>query len=253
MTLWKHTAALSGPRARRQLLELSNRALIRSGPNRVFSLHDLLHDYVRVVVPDLCAAHGQLLDAYPSPLPDDGYIHGHLIWHMENAGRVAQMHNLLCEETATGRNLWAETRERLGQLTGYRKDLAHVSAMAGLSVKSALAIGQPAAAVGLEVRNALIAASLASRARVILPNLLGRLVETGVWTVSQALDSAQQAGPENRFAALARMGPVIPEPVWRDLVKVAWGTPEAFFQIAGLAVSDRTCRTAFCVKRSTRS
>ena len=77
-------------------------------------------------------AHGRLLERYRArtqgglwhTLPDDGYIHAHLTWHLEQAGAPEGLHGLLREETAEGRNGWYEARERLGQVAGYLADLA---------------------------------------------------------------------------------------------------------------------------------
>ena len=113
-----------------------------------YRLYDLLHDHARrllTAAPDpdrpddlpglgltLSAAHARLLERYRArtqgnlwhTLPDDGYIHAHLSWHLEQAGREDELHGLLREETPAGRNGWFDVRERLGQVAGYLADLA---------------------------------------------------------------------------------------------------------------------------------
>ena len=82
---------------------------------RGFLVHDLLHAYARwlLTAPNQPArpddlpglgltsseAHRQLLERYRgrtaerqwATLPDDGYIHAHLVWHMDQAGMIAEL------------------------------------------------------------------------------------------------------------------------------------------------------------------
>jgi hypothetical protein len=39
-------------------------------------------------------------------LPDDGCIHAHLVWHLDQTGWVSEVHDLLREQTKGGRNGW---------------------------------------------------------------------------------------------------------------------------------------------------
>ena len=62
---------------------------------------------------------------------DDGYIHAHLTWHLEQAGQADEIHNLLREETPSGHNGWYETcvgaassqEKRLEKLTIFAADV----------------------------------------------------------------------------------------------------------------------------------
>ena len=139
--------------ARTTLRYLRDKALLLTGVPQpdgtpTYALHDLVHDTARrlltaPVEPDrpddvpglgltLHDAHAFLLKRYRTrtqggawhTLPDDGYIHAHLTWHLEQAGREDELHGLLREETPAGRNGWFEARERLGQVAGYLADLA---------------------------------------------------------------------------------------------------------------------------------
>ena len=56
-------------------------------------------------------------------LPDDGYIHSHLSWHMQKAGQIEEIHKLLNSSTKTGKNTWYQARENLGQIAGYKEDI----------------------------------------------------------------------------------------------------------------------------------
>ena len=137
--------------ARTSLRYLRDKALLLRGVPQpdgapTYALHDLVHDTARRLLtapadprPDdvpglglsLRDAHAFLLERYRTrtqggfwhTLPDDGYIHAHLTWHLEQAGREDEMHGLLREETPAGRNGWFEAQERRGQVAGYLSDV----------------------------------------------------------------------------------------------------------------------------------
>ena len=124
-------------------------------------------------------------------LPNDGYIHARLVWHMQQASWVAEVHALLREETAAGRNAWFEARHRLGQTEGYLQDLRRAWDMACQAVPSfAEQGGGPE--VGLQIRYALMLASLNSLAASIPPELLDALVKYQIWPPEQGLAYARQ-------------------------------------------------------------
>ena len=193
---------------------------------RTYRLHDLLHDLARrlLIAPsgptrpdDLPGlgltwreAHGRLLERYRTrtrgglwhTLPDDGYIHAHLTWHLERAGAPEGLHGLLREETAAGRNGWYEARERLGQVAGYLADLA----------RTWRGVDQPvegrSPTIGLGCRYALMTTSLNSLAGNIPTELLAALVESGTWLPSQALAYARQVPDAGqRVQAFSRLLP----------------------------------------------
>ena len=197
---------------------------------RAYRLHDLLHDLARRLLtapsgptrPDdlpglgltLREAHGRLLERYRArtrgglwhTLPDDGYIHAHLTWHLEQAGAPEGLHSLLREETAEGRNGWYEARERLGQVAGYLADLARTRRGVDQHVEGR------SPAIGLRCRYALMTTSLNSLAGNIPTDLLAALVESGTWLPSQALayarqvpDVAQRARSFSRLLLLPRL------------------------------------------------
>ena len=197
---------------------------------RAYRLHDLLHDLARRLLtapsgptrPDdlpglgltLREAHGRLLERYRArtrgglwhTLPDDGYIHAHLTWHLEQAGAPEGLHGLLREETAEGRNGWYEARERLGQVAGYLADLARTRRGVDQHVEGR------SPAIGLRCRYALMTTSLNSLAGNIPTDLLAALVESGTWLPSQALayarqvpDAAQRVQAFSRLLLLPRL------------------------------------------------
>jgi len=187
--------------ARDTLRYLRGKALLSPGAPRpdgtpTYRLHDLLHDLARRLLtapPEpkregdlpglgvpLPEAHRLLLERYRArtqdglwhTLPDGGYIHAHLTWHMEQAGEVEAIHALLREETEEGRNGWYEARERLGQTAGYLADIACTWQLA----EEEIATRNSLLALGLQCRYALITASLNTLAKNIPPALLAALV-----------------------------------------------------------------------------
>jgi hypothetical protein len=205
-------------------------------PLHVYRLHDLLHDLARRLLiappgptrPDdlpglgltLREAHGRLLERYRArtqgglwhSLPDDGYIHAHLTWHLEQASAPEGLHSLLREETAEGRNGWYDARERLGQVAGYLTDLAHT--WRGVDQH----VGGRSPAFGLGCRYALMTTSLNSLAGNIPTVLLAALVESGTWLPSQALAYARQVpNAVQRVQAFSRLLPRLSESVPKAL------------------------------------
>ncbi|MEM6404566.1 MAG: NB-ARC domain-containing protein, partial [Cyanobacteria bacterium P01_D01_bin.116] len=138
--------------AARELAYLHSKALLLSGvplPTGIptYRLHDLFHDLARNLLTaplnpkdkgnlpgngiTLSAAHAEFLDKYRNltdnnlwhTLPSDGYIHQHLVWHLEKADKVEEIHKLLAEESATGGNGWYEACEKLGQTANFVTDV----------------------------------------------------------------------------------------------------------------------------------
>jgi hypothetical protein len=200
-----------------------------------YRLHDLMHDLARRLLTieqpqglafTIPEAHIRLLERYRTrtqgglwhTLPDDGYIHTHLTWHMERAGWTEEIHNLLREETSEGLNGWYEAQERLGNTESFLKDVARAWRLTDeefISIQSSMPIG-------LQCRYALIVASLNSLARNISPALVVALVEKEVWTPAQGLAYARQSPVARQQAeALARLAPHLPEPLLQEALAAA--------------------------------
>jgi hypothetical protein len=155
-----------------------------------YRIHDLLHDVARsrlIKSPptgmglNLLNAHSQLLERYRlkteknlwHTLLNDGYIHQHLVWHLQKAGQVEQIHQLLREEPQIGGNGWYEARERLGQTAGYLTDITCAWELAEANwTEPTLPL-----VIGLQCRYALIIASVNSLAAKIPEDLLIALVK----------------------------------------------------------------------------
>src|SRR5262249_4421917 len=141
--------------ARDGLRYLHGRALLDAGGSAGFKLHDTVHALARRLITapvqpaqgdrlglpglgvTLCAAHSDLVDRYAArrlngrwhSLPDDGYIHQHLVSHLEHAERLDELHGLLKEETKEGRNAWFIVCEQLGRPEGYFDDVGRAFAL----------------------------------------------------------------------------------------------------------------------------
>jgi NB-ARC domain/CHAT domain len=172
-----------------------------------YRLHDLLHDLARNLLTspskskrpgDLPGLGFKLVDAHTiflkkyqqktkdglwHSLPNDAYIHQHLVWHLEKANQIEEIHQLLREESETGRNGWYEARERLAQTVGYLNDVSHAWELAEASSTEATL----SKIVGLQFRYALITASVNSLAANLPGNLLVVLVKKKVWSSEQGL------------------------------------------------------------------
>ena len=212
-TLWscdERTAAAGLRFLRDKSLLMHDRG--RPDGSQTYRLHDLMHDMSRhlLVAPTeperaddlrglgtpLHEAHAALLGRYRAKtrsglwhtLPDDGYVHSRLIWHLEQSGQIEEVHKVLAEESPAGRNGWYEARERLGQMAGYLTDLARAWSL----VTGGRGEGHSRRAMGLQCRYALINASIKSSAGVLPLNLLVALIESGVWSRSQGFAFARQ-------------------------------------------------------------
>jgi GTPase SAR1 family protein len=224
-------------KARHTLRYLRNKALLLediplADGTPTYRLHDLVHDLSRRLLTSpfeqeqeedlpglgltLQEAHSELLNRYRKctkdglwyQLPDDGYIHSYLAWHMEQAGCEEEIHKLLKEETDEGKNGWYQVRESLGQTTGYLADVTRAWKLAEEAFKKHQCPG----AIGLQVRYALVTASLNSIADNISPELLGALVKQKIWTVEQGLAYARQkTNLIQKSLALAFIAPNLPE------------------------------------------
>jgi hypothetical protein len=238
-TLWETDARA----ARDTLRYLRDKALLLAGPSLLdgtlsYRLHDLLHDLARRLLTaplrptradglpglglTLPEAHGVLLGRYRArtqdtcwpTLPDDGYIHAHLTWHLEQARRGEEIHTLLREETGEGDNAWYKICQRLGQTASFLGDVARAWR---LSESEDTKVSVPYD-VGLQIRYALFTTSLNSLAKNLPTPFLSALVEKGVWTPVQALAYARQV-PDvtERAVALAGLAIHLPEPLKREI------------------------------------
>ena len=247
-TLWETNERES----RKILLYLRGKALLLPGVPHpdgtpTYRLHDIQHAMARRLLAGssdavkiyhlpglgltLTNAHAALVERYQKrtenglwstlfgneDIPDDGYIHARLTWHMEKAGQVRAIHALLSEEEE--RNAWFQKRERLGQTAGFLEDVSRAWKLAEKDSEECARREEPAPSISLEVRYALMVASLSTLAQNVPPILLTALVEKGLWPPAQGLAYALQVPePEQRAKALVGLAPYLSEALREEML-----------------------------------
>ena len=210
-TLWSEEEET----ARGHLRTLNGAGLL-SAKGDDYRIHDLMHDLARELLtsPEAAAragdipgfgltlqdAHRRLLGSYRNQtthglwhtLPDDGYIHDHLVRHLEQAGWERELERLLWEESADGHCGWYQARERLGQTAGFLGDVGRVWSYADRLGASAASEEARAQAIALQVHCALIIASINSLSAGIPVEVLVGLVRYGMLSLRSALALALQ-------------------------------------------------------------
>ncbi|MGK7903757.1 MAG: hypothetical protein AB4352_20605 [Hormoscilla sp.] len=241
MTVWQLDAAVGS----KTLRDFKSKALLLSGSpladgTPTYRLHDLLHDLARGLLtgtgsqsndrfPDLGLTlpltHALLRERYRAKtekglwhtLLDDGYIHAHLSWHLVQAGRVDELHQLLQEETDKGRNGWYEACDRLGQRDIFVRDVTRAWELAEATFES-----DPSRAIALQCRYALIISSLNSLVGNIPAELMAALVSKGVWTPAQGLSYARQVqNLSDRANALGKLAAHLSENILQEALDTA--------------------------------
>ena len=210
---------------------LQNKALLLPGVPLVdgtptYRLHDLFHDLARNLLTSpldpkhegdlpglgitLPVAHATFLEKYRNKttnnlwhtIPNDGYIHQHLVWHLEKAEKVEEIHLLLGEDSATRGNGWYEACDRLGQTANFVTDVARAWQLAEKSCTETT-LDQ---VIGLQCRYALIITSLNSLAANLPIELLIALIQKNVWTPEQGLAYVlQSSNPQQKANLLTNL------------------------------------------------
>jgi hypothetical protein len=212
------------------LRDLAGAGLLRAS-DEAYRIHDLMHNMARTlltaaVIPsrpgeipgfelDLDDARRQFLENYRAKttnrlwhtLPDDGYIHDHLVRHFEQACSRSDLDKLLWEENVDGHCGWYDACERLGQIAGFLSDVERVWAHADRVFAYSEDIGNRSQAVALQIHCALIIASINSLSLSIPVPLLVGAVRSGHFTLPQGLALARQLPVgEPRVRALCALG-----------------------------------------------
>ena len=172
-----------------------------------YRLHDLFHELAHYLLTaplhpidrgslsglgiSLTEAHGIFLEKYSRltdnnlwhTLPNDGYIHQHLVWHLQKAGKIEEIHRLLAEKSKSGANGWYETYDRLGKTELFINDVTQAWKLAEIDWDQ----DTLAQVISLQCRYALITTSINSLAANLPVNLLVALVKHDLWTPEQGL------------------------------------------------------------------
>jgi hypothetical protein len=138
---------------------------------------------------------------------DGGYPLRHLAHHLCSAGRAPELHALLAAEHPAGPdravNTWFAAHEHADSIVSYLDDLARAGRDSAASTDGELSRRRPAPSLGLEIRYALMAASITSLAASISADLLSQLIRSGVWSLQRGLDHVRRiADPGERLTAL---------------------------------------------------
>jgi len=211
----------------------------RLGEERLRDLHGLL----ATAILDSWGGLAQRLPGLPTSRPAnpvERYGVVQLAGHLETAGRDEDIHRLLALSTPPSdgqpgqvENAWYTAHTRSGETIAYDGDLRLAWNRAKASSDQARAARSPAAAIGLEIRYALMSASLASLSARIPPSLITALVDDGQWTVGLGVRHARMLPSAEACARtlanlLARTGQAVGDATAAaDLAAEALGTAQA--------------------------
>jgi hypothetical protein len=122
-----------------------------------------------------------------SPLQNlNEYEIRHLCTHLLEAGQHEALHRLLELEDSEHRNAWYEAKDAIQEVNGYSADIARVWEAVERDSLSRLERGEQSPGVALEVRYALISATLASMVGQAA-GAAGAFVRHGFWTPEEAV------------------------------------------------------------------
>lgn len=122
---------------------------------------------------------------------DNGYALRHLTQHLRHAGRVDDLHELICSQGITINdqffNTWFAAHDAAGSLATYIGNL--LDALGAPS--SHPGDGGGVVPIDRTIRYTLMSASVAGRTERVSADLLDQLVTHGIWSVDRALDHAR--------------------------------------------------------------
>jgi hypothetical protein len=210
-TLW----GVSEVMAKRGLIELFRRSFLTSAGESIegyslYRVHDLMHDTARGLIEggclggvrDLAEAHGAFVDRYGAidygaklcGLPNDGYVHRHLTWHLVMAAREEAVHELLGASDGAGRNAWFEACEEIGEPAVFVQDVKR-----GWELAEALYDRDPTHSITLQCRYALIIATTYYLLEKLSGYLINIFINRQYWTVERAWAYFEQASSYNQI------------------------------------------------------
>ena len=178
---------------------------------------------------------------------DAGYGLRHLGAHLLAGGKAKTLCRLLALEDR-GRNLWFTAQEKENQTTIFLEDVRRLWAWARAENDCATSQGKGAPYLGVEIRCALIEASLHSLAANVPPQLLALLVQHRLWTPHQALTYIRHNPDEQqRASALKALLPCLPPELLPEALAAARAIEDAAARadtLAALAVRLAKTSTA---------
>ncbi|NEP77264.1 MAG: hypothetical protein F6K39_03205 [Okeania sp. SIO3B3] len=170
----------------------------------------------------LTEAHGIFLEKYRRltdnhlwhTLPNDGYIHQHLVWHLEKAGKIGEIHGLLAEESKSGANGWYETCQHLGKTGIFINDVARAWELTEVDWDES----RLPQVVSLQCRYALITASINSLAAELPVDLLVPLMYSPEQALAYALQKSTRG---DKVDYLAKLVDYLPEKLKKQALSEA--------------------------------
>jgi hypothetical protein len=127
---------------------------------------------------------------------DGGYPLRHLIRHLGQGERTADLYRVLVAEHPAGDgrfvNVWYAAQDHADCIARYLEDLRRAGQVSAAATDAELGRRRPAPTLGQEIRCALMAASITSRTNNISAGLLRQAVSTGLWSPSRGLDYARR-------------------------------------------------------------
>src|SRR6266702_7016626 len=132
----------------------------------------------------------------------------HLPAHLVDSGQGNTLHRLLALEVPEGHNAWYARKHANGDVSGFLADINLGWRIAEQSSRESIYLTRAASHIALELRYALILASINSVSSSLPPSLLGPLVAASAWPVEQALTFARRyVDWSKRVRALACLAP----------------------------------------------
>ena len=230
--------------AKRLLVLLRNRSFLTDSVSTLeeeptYRIHDLMHDMARSLIEEgifklhegdsevndhqLSLAHRQFLERYRvncqqwDELPNDGYIHRHLTWHMVQANWCDEIHALLAMSDRLGRNAWFEACDRLGQPAIFVQDVGRAWEIAERGYE-----GDRVQSLVLQCRYALITATLNSLIANLPIGMMAEFVKHKFWSVEQAWAYVEQMQDERKIAeAIQALSPYLSKVLFQEALKAA--------------------------------
>jgi hypothetical protein len=178
--------------------------------------------------PAIISAHSRIVDGYLSRLGnpelddrdritelgelDDGYALRWLAFHLICADRDDDLHRLLAR-SSQGHNVLFEVHVEAGDPAGYVRDVTLAR--------------QSTPRLALQLRYAIMEASIASRSTMLPPVLLSELVRRRVWTPSRALNLVEQMTDErSQVQALSAIAAHLPSEELAQAMTLAVGVQD---------------------------
>ena len=128
-------------------------------------------------------------------LANDGYIHRHLTWHLEMAGRCDEVHELMA--SGEDQNDWFEACDKIGQPGIFVEDVRR-----GWRLAEELYETDRGRAIVLQCRYALITGTLNSLVGNLSAGVIAAAVKHNIWSLSKAWSYVEQIQDEVKISSL---------------------------------------------------